>query len=488
MLTMMHGRKPRAPILVSTLSGLLLLALTGCSVFTSYPEAVRNAQGAFATGEYRRAAQAMEKSSPPAGDRVLYRLELGTFQHTEGKYDASTISFREAVDAMKEYDERAVINVRDASAAAATLFLNDKTLPYRGAPFERILAHTFLAVNYLMQRDLEGARVEILQAYEKQKEAREAHEKAIAESQREAAGRRLDTSAIMGRLQGAYADQRALLQKAGNVYQNAFNYYLSSLVYEMHGDLSEAYIDAKTVHALNPNFLPTRRDLLRYSKAMGLADDYENWRRTFGPDLPDAPAPGQGDVIVLFECGLAPVREEIKIALPIPLNSHWTLVTIALPKYRSQYNPVDHANLVVGADTVTATQPLMDVEATAVRDLWNQAAGIAIRTLVRASSRAVAAEYARQQGGDLAFIPFLIFGYIVEQADLRCWMSLPREFQACRTSLPAGLHRMEVQLMGGGQTLGRFALGEVAVREGGFTLIRVRSTGVRGTATTVTLP
>ena len=463
------------------LCGLTLLCATGCSAFRSYPEEVRYAQNAFADGDPGEAIRALERRQFPGNDRLCYLLEVGTFSHTMGDYAKSNEQFLQAVETRREFDERAVVSLRDSAAFLAALIVNDKARPYRGSSFERVLVHTYLALNFLLQHDRENARVEILQAYAQQKQAREEHEKRIRKTMDEAGKKKWDTSGITAKVHAAYADQRGLLKKAGNVYQNAFTYYLSAIVYEMGDDDSNAYIDAKTVHALNPNFLPARRDLLRYSRRLGLRSDYEKWRRQFGEDLEESVPQGHGEILLLFQCGLGPVKEEAKIALPIPLKDHLSLVTIAIPKYRSRPNAVREARLWVDGKDLGSTHALMDVEATAVRSLWDEAPGIAFRQLLRAAGRFTAAEYAKRRLGNLAFLSAVLLGYAVEQADLRSWISLPRDFQVLRESVPAGSHEIRIQLLGGGER-GCVTLTDVPVREGGITLVSLRSTRNHGTA------
>ena len=476
-------RNPTIPVLI--LLGALccptLLFLPGCSAFRSYPERVRYAQNAFADADYEEAAYALKKVSPARRDKLCFLLELGTLYHTMGDYAAGNEAFLDAVEIAREFDERALISLRDSAAFAASLVVNDKMRPYRGEPFERVLLHSYLAMNFLLQHDLENARVEILQAYARQKEAREQHAKRIARTKEEAEKKKLDTSEIISKVRGAYADQRDLLKKAGNVYQNAFTYYLSALVYELNGEISDAYIDVKTVHALNPNFLPARRDLLRYSRMLGLRGDYEKWRQEFGKGLEDCIPEGHGEVVLLFQCGLAPVKEEIKVGVPVPIKEHVNIITIALPKYRSRSNPVRAARLWGGGKELGTTQTLMDVEATAVRNLWDQALAIGFRHVVRSMGRLAATEYAKRKLGGLLYVPFVLLGHAIEQADLRSWISLPRNFQALRASLPAGSHKLELELLGSGASR-RITLADVPVREGGLTFISLRSTRNLGTA------
>jgi len=469
------------PLCTALLLAAAMSALAGCSAFQSYPQQVRYAQNAFADEDFQEAAWALEKASPSPRDRLCFLLELGTVCHTMGDYARSNRYFLQAAEAMEEFDRRAVVSLRDSAAFAASLLVNDKARPYRGSPFERVLLHTYLALNFLLQGDLEDARVEVLRAYQQQKEAREEHRERIERTVQEARKNRWNTEVIIARVRGAYADQRDLLEKAGNVYQNAFTTYLSSVIYELGGEISDAYIDAKAVHALNPNFLPARRDLLRFSRQLGLRSDYLRWREEFGDDLPDAVPAGHGEILLIHQRGLGPVKEQVKLAIPIPLRDHWTMVTVALPRYRSRPTRVRTVRLRVDGQDLGTAQALTDVEATAVRDLLDQAPAIALRQILRAAGRVSLAEYARRRVGSLVSVPLLLLGYAAEQADLRSWVSLPREFQVLRVEVPAGTHRVVLELLDG-RALERIRLEGLRVREGGITVVNLRSFRDNGTA------
>ena len=337
--------------------------LAGCSAIVPYPYRVRNAQRAFNDLNTDVAVHALEQADQPDREAVLVGMEKGVFLHTGGDYEKSSFAFMDAVDRMKEYDNRASVSLRDGVAFAAAVLVNDNMRPYRGSGYERVLLHTYLAMNFLLQRNLQDARVEILQAYAKQKEAREENEKTIQRTRSEAEKKKLDSDDILDKVHAAYSDQRGLLKQAGNIYQNVFTYYLSVMVYELTGEIDDAYIDAKTVYSLNPNFEPVRRDLLRYSKRLGVLSDYEKWRREFGNALPEEPPEGHGEVVVLFQCGLSPVKEQIKIAIPINTKDLHGLATVAIPKFKARPNPVQRAVVHEDDRKLAATWPLMDVDA-----------------------------------------------------------------------------------------------------------------------------
>lgn len=467
-----------------------VLPLAGCSVLTSYPSRTEEPQTAFNHLDYAGAVVKMEKIDPPATDEALYLTETGTFQRCAANYAASDKAYLRALDIYKEFDQRATVSLRDSAQYAASLLLNDKAIAYRGPFYERVLLNTFLATNFLMEGNLENARVMVMQADQRQREAYSENEKAIDQDRHEAQKKNVSSEAVTSTVRARFDDQRSYLEKAGNIYQNSYMFYLSAIIFEMTGEVDNAYIMATRVQQMNPGFIPVRADLLRYSKQVR-PSEYERWRTAFGAEVPDVIPAGHGRLIVLHACGNGPVKDEIKVsfAMPMGANKPATQVTIAIPKFHMRANPVEAAAVCVGDKQVGVTQPLMDVEATAVKDLWDRALGVAIRQVLRAVGRVVSQEAARNQGGDLAYLGMAVAGYVLEQADLRSWISLPRDLQAFRTTVPVGEHCVRLNLLAkGGGVVGQIDVGNITVKEGAVTFIDARSIGVRGTAGHAVVP
>jgi len=198
--------------------------------------------------------------------------------------------------------------------------------------------------------------------------------------------------------------------------------------------------------------------------------------------VPESPPAGHGEIVLLYQCGLAPEKEEIRFVVPIPVNNRIHPVHIAFPKYESSPNPVNRARLRLDGREAGTTYPLVDLEATAVRDLWDQAPEIALRAGLRAAGRVAASEAARKQKhGEFAMLGVFLAGAILDRADLRSWLTLPRDIQVLRVSAPEGAYEMGLELLGGG-SVAVAPLKDVPVRAGGITLVNLRSVGIRGKA------
>lgn len=128
---------------------LLALALTGCA-----GTRIRSARAQFYASRFAEAEATLSEPTEADEDNVLLLLERGTIRQAMGQYEASTADWLRAVEIV------AALETRSATEHGASLLVNDKTISFRGAPFERTLLRTFLAKNYLMRGMAEDAAVE----------------------------------------------------------------------------------------------------------------------------------------------------------------------------------------------------------------------------------------------------------------------------------------------------------------------------------------
>jgi len=92
--------------------------------------------------------------------------------------------------------------------------------------------------------------------------------------------------------------------------------------------------------------------------------------------------------------------------------------------------------------------------------------------------KAVILQQAGKQGGILGSIAASIYNIASEQADLRSWLTLPKNIQALRIYPPEGKHRLQLALTGaGGEVVWRSEEREVEFRDDRTLLINLRGIG-----------
>jgi len=469
-------------LLVSWIGLLLAFSLAGCESFRNYNKEMAGAQQAFATGNLPVARQEVVRRMSENETRLNPWLELGVIDHTSGALDTSNRALQKAADLVRAREQKAVVSLSETAAGAATLLVNEKSQPYPGEAFERVLIHTYLAMNYALQEDWEKARVEARRSWTRQQEIEQATQKQEAAARNEAARskQKVDANNLGNEINRVYADQNGIAAREINAYRNAFSHVVSALVYRAHGDFNEAYVELKRAVELRPNAPVLGPLLIETAAAGGFQEDLPRWETQFKIRASDVLRDREqrpAELVVFFENGWAPRKEEIFVPLPTPVG----IVKLAIPKYQPQPGFARAVTVEAGGQAATSTL-LGDVEAQAVRSLRDRMPAYVIKMIVRLAARTVAEnelrKKAREEGGDAGYLLAFLFSSAVnialEQADLRAWALLPRDLQVARLRLPAGQAKVRLRLDGQADVSREVTLN---LKTGAPNVVVARSTG-----------
>jgi len=374
---------------------LIVLALTSACVSARMSDHVID--NMFRDQEYGLAAERLRKGLEHQGDEgrdvLLYLMDLGLALHAAGDYRESNKVFL-AADKMAE-----IKDYTSLAAEGATLLTSENLKSYKAEDFENVLINTYLAMNYALIGD---------------------HENALVEAR--LVNRKLYLMTTEGQRQ---------------YKQNAFARYLSAAIYEADRNYNDAYVDYKKAWELAPSFPWIGRDLWRMAYVLRMPDQMERWDRTFslsqtdhGLALQALPKSGKGEIIVLYENGISPVK------VPNPEFRE-------LPIFSPRYNPVSHAQVEVDGAWVADTAVLHDVEATAIENLKEKYAGLIAKRLAGIVAKEVVSDQiARQTKSEVAGALAKLIFYASSQADLRSWNLLPRDLQVARILVDPGVKRV----------------------------------------------
>ena len=454
---------------------LFLFFLTGCSASTTfrpYPHKIASFQQHLVTANPPDFLKAL-KSERRGNDKILYNLEHGRVAQLFGRTDLSREDFAVAIAAIRSNEQRALISAGQIGATVASFATNDNALPYAGEGYERVLLHHYQALNYLLEADLSGAGVEFRWANTEQQEALNRHAKELEKAELEAQKRNVGNAAQNSEFQRRYAQLDEAAGSLKNSFQNAYSFYLSGVVYELQGEENDAYIDYKKALEIYPENGYVQRDVLRLARRLQMDDDLAALAKRF-PALYNTPGVatknGEGELILLYEEGFVPPREEIKIPFFLPGG----LVTLAFPYYRGPwrdyYPPLE---VLTGNEMLGRTELLCDVRGLALKSLQEKMPILLTRQTVRAVSKFLAQQAAKEKFGAAGQLGMMAFSVISENADLRSWLTLPENVQILRVSLPAGPQLLRLQspnsLLGTDLT--------IDVKDGGKTIVYAVKTG-----------
>jgi uncharacterized protein len=465
------------------LLGFACLLGSGCQTYKQQNRIVEYWQRSDLAAAEREASLIAEKQakSMNENDAILWRLEQGTVLRAEGKYEESNRIFNLAADRMDRYAESAKVKLGRESAA---LLSNQANLPYEGRSYDGIMLNTYKALNYLQLNQPDKARVEIIRTYQRQQEAVVANQRRIEKTQEQLNNAKAEASrgsapssegkvdadkidkacqdqGFQSQLEAAYRDLNR--QKAYSDYVNPFSVYLDGLLFMATAsggsDLERARLSLERVCTYAQNNKHVKADLETLNNLL-------QGRQ---------PSP---TTYVIFETGRAPVRDQVRIDIPI-IITQVSYVGAAFPKLEPQADCLYHLNVIAnGVTEQTATVASMD--AVIGNDFKNELPIIITKTLASTIAKAAAtyainaaADQADSTVGWFARVLTATYGMAVNIADLRTWTTLPKEFQCCRVGTPAD-RKIELQVPSSGQRIA------VTVGEGTINLIYVKCISATG--------
>jgi hypothetical protein len=432
------------------------LLATGCATYTQKTDPIVNA---FASGNTAQAAMLAQKlagtvhdpsksldeqARGPGNDRLLFRLEQGAVLRTAGDFEGSNLAFDHARQLVDRFDEQARVKLAQEGAALLT---NPTVLDYRGRVYDRVMLSTYRAMNFLESGRLDEARPELLAAYERQRETVERYAKQIdAEQQKvvrdakqpspnSAASadvqRTMDDPFAQASIQSAYAGLEQM--KAYEDFVNPFAEYLQGL-YFLH-----AAVDGSDVER--------GRVALRKAAAIVQSNDFMN-RDAMLADQIAWGARVEPMTYVIFETGMGPRREQIRIDLPIFIfniavnDTQVDYVGMAFPTLRREGSFVPFLRIDT-PDGSVQTQVVADMDAVIAAEFKRELPMVITKTIASTAIKAALAYGASRATEDNEWLNIAtrigatLYQAAMNQADLRTWRTLPKQFQVAHFPTPA---------------------------------------------------
>lgn len=394
-------------------------------------------QSAVTSGDLNGAKKLIDKSSGEAAgrNRFLYFANAGWINQMTGDTDTSNYWLNRADLYIEDYQ-------KNYGAEALALVTNPGVKPYAPEDPEKVMVNYYKAINYIDKGDLESAMVE---------------------------ARRINIR--LNELNDKYKNRK-------NRYSNdAFAHLLMGLIYDASNDYNNAFIayrNAAMVYdslysnqfgVVMPDML--KQDLLRTAWLNGFNDELDRFQTQFNTTYQHAPLGDNGQVVVLWENGFGPVKDEwsinfsilrgsggfvtfqsdeLGISFPFFLGDlgggkgssfgDLDFIRVAFPKYLVRPTIFTAASL--SANGVTA--PLnrcQDMSTLLIKTLHDRMLREMANSLLRLAAKKSLEAVVRDQDKTVGAI-FSIFNAVTESADTRNWQTLPSEIWYTRMPLPAG--------------------------------------------------
>jgi hypothetical protein len=367
----------------------------------------------FENRDWDAAANAWAKESKePGTNQLLFKLDQATALFNAGKFSEAIPIFLLAEDLAEVKDFTSI------GEEVGVLATGQNTRGYKGEDFEKVLINVYLALSYAALGDVEEAQVEC---------------------------RKINQ--LLNRM---------IIDGKRNYEESAFARYLSGMLWEASGEWNSAYIDYKFAYGLDPNLPGLVPDLVFAAQKMGFRDEESKWRISH----PEAPLrkdnKGWGELVLIYQQGRSPRKQARYEDRTLPR---------LVPRSSEDYG----ARVVVDGEVRGELRATLDISNTSIRYLEDRIGRLKAAQLAGLATKAAigvgVAEMSKND--DLGLLAFYAL-MASDQADLRSWSTLPATLQILRLPVPAGKHRVSLEVLGAsGSVIRRIEVGEIEMRARG---------------------
>jgi len=328
--------------------------------------------------------QKLQAISPPERDYAQFHLNVGLLQLLSGDFPASI----ETLTLVKH--EMADLTALSISETAGAGTISETLRSYSGYPTDRVMVHTILALSYLFNNDIDGARVEMLQA--------DISMKKLAEN-----------DSLSGQL--------------------ASTHLLSGIIYEVLNEQSNALISYRHCEQIMTERqlavpVALKKALLRMSYLVDKKGQYVSYKKRY-TGFPTPQKQHDSQVFALYFDGVISNKREN--SLVVPSGNGEQIIRISMPSYPQSRTRLTAAKLSDASQRVT-TGLIENLEVSVREDLQKEYPSILLLTTTRAIAKYELVAKAEKQ--DPLFGALVnIVTVLTEVADLRSWNMLPSNIQ-----------------------------------------------------------
>lgn len=430
--------------------------------FEGYAQQMNKVRVAQRQGDFINALTFIPSQHKQHNAYNLSLLEKGRLAFLQQNWADSQQFLTDAYQTIEEENAKANIKISNGLANAGAVVSNDNAINYQVPAYEQSMLHSYQALNYVYQGQLESALVEIRKANIVQENALKEHDNDVF-SAREAL---IEKGIQSESLYANYPSMSEMIGSVKNGFQNAFTFYLSALLYESAGEINDAYIDYKKALEIFPNNHYLKADVFRLAKKLdinhsSIGEQMKEKSVALGTDTPvslvSKPESNSGQVVILYEQGLVAAKQEIKLNLPIfTRHNDMRFFSFSLPAYQQHYQEESYSSQPLQLhfeQQSFQSDEIVVLQSLASKQLKEQMPSIVARQTVRVIAKEQLRRKMSKEGGDLGNILASIYNLASEKADTRSWLTLPNRIHLLKVNLPAGKHTLNLEHINGHSTI-----------------------------------
>ncbi len=390
-----------------------VILLSGCGkIFTGYEEELSEYN--FVYIQNNCSSVFIEKMIDSGSDLLLWSELGGSLKRKCKDYEASNHYFDRAEKYYKEEVDLENFGEKTLKSVG-TILTNENLTDYHGNVFEAIMVNTYKGLNFMSLGKQDLARVEFNRALDRQRRAKLLFKSQIERKQKELEEKEREKNSL--------ADREKTFDFVKESYERGLFYNFQA--YPDFVNPFTTYMAA--LFALSSNDYEKARYLFRESMAMDpenefITDDFQladKWMRA-----------GQGEkkyIWLIYENGKNLRKDEVRIDIPVFLVSDKVFYAqIVLPTLREQ--PDSYTFLTLNANR---TRMIADMDRIVKTEFKNKLPLVLLKAVTQTITKAVI-EASMSSKDELLGIGAELYNILTSRADVRSWVSLPKNFQAVR--------------------------------------------------------
>lgn len=378
---------------------------------------------------------------------LLYNQYAGLLKFLQNNNEKSLVYFKHAINKYNFFEQNSKVSLTKALTFA---FLSDNVIPYEGSPYEKGLVHYYSALNYLQQKDLSNASIEITAAEQNQKFTRELQEKKIIASEEKINSILAKNHLHSKDLNKMLAQSREMRAKSRNKFLNANLLYIAGIIRELSKDPNDAYVDYKQAFTLYPNNKYVLKDLYRLSLEFDpsyagyLINTYPSLKKLSFSDYSKRKV-----VYLIYEQAFIPPLTNLKLSL---FGVDNMILTINLPVYSNPSFKLHDVSMYLTEHQKTIAtskaQEDSNIYILAKNQLMENYPIIIARQLSKLVTQVLSQKTLQKSLGDYGGLASFGVGmaYFFESSDIKSWRLLPNSTQIAKITTKDAFNKVNISI------------------------------------------
>ncbi|WP_297576617.1 hypothetical protein [uncultured Campylobacter sp.] len=302
-----------------------------------------------------------------------------------------------------------------ATKAVTSVILNDNIDSYRGNVYETIMLNVYKGLNFMSIGDFKNARVEFNRALDRQRRAKDSFRKEIDRRVSELKNKDQDITKIalnptsVKTVTNLYDSGIFANFKAYPDFVNPFATYISALFFMADKDYKKARYLLKENIAMEPNNQVFKDDFALVNALL----KNPNLKKKY--------------IWLIYENGKSARKNEMRVDVPLfVVSENVPYIGMVFPNLQEQSSSYPFLKI-----QNQKTNYVADMDRVIKTEFKTKLPFIITRSLIRTTIKTVAT-YSATKEDELLGFGLTLFSAFTNRADIRGWVSLPKNFQVLR--------------------------------------------------------